>query len=219
MLDGKRILITGGTGSLGTALVQRLLTGEVGMSHSITVYSRDEAKQHGMRLKYLHDNLHFMLGDVRDYQRLRMALHDIDVVFNTAALKHVDTCQNNPAEAIKTNIIGTLNLVTAIQDFQLSIETVVGVSSDKGVHPVNIYGATKFLQEALTLHANVDCPNTRFVSVCYGNVMASRGSVIPVFQGQISVTIIGIQNEVQCANRLYYVCYKSLLIGLQEHPA
>ena len=184
-LKGKRILITGGTGSLGTALVKRLLSGVAEEPACIVIFSRDELKQAQLKAQYRDKRLKFILGDVRDRCSIELALQNIDVLFNTAAMKRVETCQRFPAEAIKTNCLGTINIVEAIQKYNLPVETVVGVSSDKGCHPVNNYGATKLLQERILIVANEDCPQTRFVSVCYGNVMASRGSVIPIFQDLI----------------------------------
>jgi len=184
-IDGKRVLITGGTGSLGTALVKRLLSGEC-IPASITVFSRDELKQSQLREQYQGDSrLNLIIGDVRDRQRVELALQNVDILFNAAALKRVETCERHPSEAIKTNCFGTINIVETIQKYNLPIKAVVGVSSDKGCNPVNVYGQTKSLQESILLVANLDCPHTRFVSVCYGNVMASSGSVIPIFQNQI----------------------------------
>ena len=182
-IEGKRILITGGTGSLGTALVERLLLGN---PKSVTVFSRDELKQSQLHTKFPDKRLKFIIGNVRDRNVIELALRNIDIVFNAAAMKRVETCEIFPAEAIKTNCLGTINIVETIQKYNLPIETVVGVSSDKGCHPVNIYGATKMLQEKILLAANADTPQTRFVAVCYGNVMASRGSVIPIFQELIN---------------------------------
>jgi len=185
-IEGKRILITGGTGSLGTALVQRLLSGQAGEPAGVTVFSRDELKQSQLKAQHQDDRrLKFIIGDVRDRCSIELALQNVDVLFNAAALKRVEACQRFPAEAIKTNCLGTIHIVETIQKYRLPVEVVVGVSSDKGCHPVNNYGATKLLQERILLAANEDCPHTRFVSVCYGNVIASRGSVIPVFQEQI----------------------------------
>lgn len=198
-IDGKRILITGGTGSLGKVLVKRLLSGKVGTPAKITVFSRDEAKQHEMRVEYqqktsvtdeiIYNNfsklLAFRIGDVRSITALASALRDVDVVFNAAALKQVPTCEYFPYEAVQTNIGGAENIVRAIRDFNLNVETVVGVSTDKAVKPVNVMGMTKSVQERVFARANLDIPNTRFVLVRYGNVLASRGSVIPLFHEQI----------------------------------
>jgi UDP-glucose 4-epimerase len=199
VLAGKRILVTGGTGSLGQVLVRRLLSGEMGRPRSITVFSRDEAKQHYMRLAFLqkkeatddiiYENsrqlLNFRIGDVRDYAAFLAALRSADVVFNAAALKQVPTCEYFPFEAVQTNIIGANNLVRAIRENALDIETVVGISTDKACKPINVMGMTKALQERVLLEANMDCSSTKFVCVRYGNVIASRGSIVPLFVEQI----------------------------------
>ena len=198
-LAGKRILVTGGTGSLGQTLVRRLLSGEMGRPARITVFSRDEAKQHYMRLDFMHKRaatdeviyensqqlLNFRIGDVRDYPAFLAALRDADVVFNAAALKQVPTCEYFPYEAVQTNIGGANNLVRAIRENVLKIETVVGISTDKACKPINVMGMTKALQERILLEANRDCPDTKFVCVRYGNVIASRGSIVPLFVEQI----------------------------------
>lgn len=194
-LEGKRILVTGGTGSLGQTLVGRLLTGEMGKPASVTVFSRDEAKQHYMRLEFLHrrtatddviyqnsqDLLNFRIGDVRDYPALLSAMREIDVVFHAAALKQVPSCEYFPFEAVQTNIFGAQNVVRAIRENNLPIETVVGISTDKACKPINVMGMTKALQERVLIEANRDCPNTSFMCVRYGNVIASRGSIVPLF--------------------------------------
>ncbi len=199
VLKDKRILITGGTGSLGKVLVRRLLTGEMGRPAKIIVFSRDEAKQHAMRMEYLHQRvatdeviyrnfeqlLEFRIGDVRDLHSIAAALRDADVVFNAAALKQVPTCEYFPFEAVQTNICGPENIIRVIVEWRLPIETVVGISTDKACKPVNVMGMTKALQERLFLQANMKAPQTRFICVRYGNVLASRGSVIPLFHDQI----------------------------------
>jgi UDP-glucose 4-epimerase len=199
MLRDKHVVITGGTGSLGKVVVRRLLSNELGRPRKITVFSRDEAKQHAMRLDYqrkptatdevIYNNfqqlLHFHIGDVRDYAALSSVLRDADVVFNTAALKQVPTCEYFPVEAVATNILGPSNLVRAIREQKLPIDTVVGISTDKACKPVNVMGMTKAIQERVFLQANLDCPQTRLICVRYGNVLASRGSVVPLFHEQI----------------------------------
>ncbi len=198
-LQGKRIVVTGGTGSLGKLLVRRLLSGEMGDPEAITVFSRDEAKQHQMRLDYLQQGaatdeiifqnferkVKFWIGDIRDFDSVSSVLRDADVVFNAAALKQVPTCEYFPFEAVKTNIGGAENIVKAIEQHRLGVETVVGVSTDKACKPVNVMGMTKALQERVFIQANMRIPETRFVCVRYGNVLASRGSVIPLFHDQI----------------------------------
>lgn len=199
MLTKKRILVTGGTGSLGKVLVRRLMSGELGIPEKIIVFSRDEAKQHEMRLAHqrlaaatdevIYHNfeqlLQFHIGDVRDYHSIISALRNIDIVFHAAALKQVPTCEYFPFEAVQTNIIGAENIVRAICELQLPIEAVFGISTDKACKPVNVMGMSKAIQERILIRANLDCPDTRYICVRYGNVLASRGSVIPLFHEQI----------------------------------
>jgi UDP-glucose 4-epimerase len=186
-IDGAHVLITGGTGSLGTALVERLLSGHNGIPRRIVIFSRDELKQAEMRAAHMVcPRLDFQLGDIRNQRRVEEVLQGIDIVFHAAAMKRVEMCERHPEEANDTNANGAANIVSAIRRFNLPVDTVVGVSSDKGCMPVNVYGSTKFLQEKILLAGNATCPNTRFVSVCYGNVMGSRGSVIPAFQQMIA---------------------------------
>lgn len=195
-LDGKRILVTGGTGSLGQTLVKRILTGEMGRPESVTVFSRDESKQHYMRLHFLQkDNspalegaflnsrelLNFRIGDVRDYTAVVAAMRGVDVVFNAAALKHVSSCEYFPMEAVMTNVNGAANLVKAIRENNLPVKKVIGISTDKACKPINVLGMTKALQERVLIEANRDCPDVQFSCVRYGNVIASRGSIIPLF--------------------------------------
>jgi FlaA1/EpsC-like NDP-sugar epimerase len=199
MLTDKRVVITGGTGSLGKTLLRRILSGEFGQPRKLVVFSRDEAKQHDIRTQYLHNAfatdevaysnftrlLEFQIGDVRDYASVAAVLRGTDIVFHAAALKQVPACEYFPFEAIQTNLHGAQNIVRAIREHDLPIETVVGVSTDKAVNPVNVMGMTKALQERLIIRANLDRPQTRFIVVRYGNVLASRGSVIPLFHHQI----------------------------------
>ena len=198
-LEGKRILVTGGTGSLGQTLVRRLLQGEMGKPDRITVFSRDEAKQHYMRLDYMHrrtatddviyensqDLLNFRIGDVRDYSALLSALRECEVVFHAAALKQVPSCEYFPYEAVLTNIVGAQNVARGIRENNLAIERVIGISTDKACKPINVMGMTKALQERVLIEANRDCPNTSFMCVRYGNVIASRGSIVPLFVEQV----------------------------------
>lgn len=199
MFTGKRVLITGGTGSLGKTMVARLLSGDAGLPAKIIVFSRDEAKQHAMRVAYEHRRaatdeviyrnfervLEFRIGDVRDAASVRAAASDADIIFNAAALKQVPTCEYFPFEAVLTNIGGAQNIVRAIVEGKLAVETVVGISTDKACKPVNVMGMTKAIQERVFTRANLACPDTRFINVRYGNVLASRGSVIPLFHDQI----------------------------------
>jgi FlaA1/EpsC-like NDP-sugar epimerase len=199
LLEGKRVLITGGTGSLGQVLTRRILSGEMGAPRKVVVLSRDEAKQHAMRLSYLrlrtttdeviYENfmraLELRIGDVRDYADVCGAVRDADIVINAAALKQVPTCEYFPEQAILTNAFGPINIVRAIREHGYPVETVVGISTDKACKPVNVMGLTKALQERVLVAANILSPGTRFVCVRYGNVLASRGSVIPLFLEQI----------------------------------
>ena len=199
-LDGKRIVVTGGTGSLGKRVVDRLLKGEDGRPQRITVFSRDEAKQHYMRLSYLHrrsatddiiyrhsqELLAFRIGDVRDYGALARTLAEADVVVHAAALKQVPSCEYFPAEAVQTNILGALNIVRAIRELRLDVAVVAGISTDKACKPINVMGMTKAVMERIFVEANIHSPHTRFVCVRYGNVIASRGSVVPLFVDQIA---------------------------------
>lgn len=199
ILEGKSILVTGGTGSLGRALVHRLLSGELGNPGKVVVMSRDEAKQHAMRLEFLsrcvttdeviYGNsqklLVFRIGDVRSYADVCSAAREADVVVNAAALKQVPTCEYFPHQAISTNCGGPENIARAIGDHGYPVETVVGISTDKACKPVNVMGMTKALQERLFVAANLMVPKTRFVCVRYGNVLSSRGSAIPLFRQQI----------------------------------
>ena len=199
-LEGKRILVTGGTGSLGHNVVRRLLGGEMGKPARITVYSRDEAKQHYMRLSYLHKEaatdeviyrnfeelLAFRIGDVRDYASLLVAARDADVIIHAAALKQVPSCEYFPYEAVQTNIVGAQNLVRVVRENRTPVKTVVGISTDKACKPINVMGMTKAVMERILVEANMDSPDTRFSCVRYGNVIASRGSVVPLFIDQIA---------------------------------
>jgi FlaA1/EpsC-like NDP-sugar epimerase len=200
LLDGKRVVVTGGTGSFGQVLVRRLLEGDAGLPEEIVVFSRSEATQHSMRLAFQHrqvatddivyeenrhHRLHFQIGDVTNYPAVSSVLSRADVVFHAAALKQVPTAEYHPFEAVRTNILGAENIVQAIREHDFAIETVIGVSTDKACKPVNVMGMTKAIQERILAQAAIDCDGTRFLLARYGNVLASRGSVIPVFNQQI----------------------------------
>ena len=184
MLENKKVLITGGTGSLGRALTKRLLAEKVDV---IRIFSRNENKQVTMQSEFNDDRLRFLIGDVRDLPRLERALEGIDIVFHAAALKHVPIIEYNPFEAINTNVIGSRNVVEAC--LSENVGTVIGVGTDKAVSPLNTYGATKLLMEKLFTTASnyldKDKHRTKFVSLRYGNVLGSSGSVIPKFIQQI----------------------------------
>ncbi len=200
ILDGKRILVTGGSGSMGKTFVHRVLKGELGTPQKVIVFSRDEAKQHEMRVSYLHrlvatdeviyrnfmNVLEFRIGDIRNYHDICSAVKSVDIVVNAAALKQVPACEYFPTQAVLTNCLGAANIVRAIEENGYPVGTVVGVSTDKACKPVNVMGMTKAIQERIITTANILNPETRFICVRYGNVLASRGSVIPLFIEQIS---------------------------------
>ena len=184
VFEGKKILITGGTGSLGNALTSRLLNYGV---DTIRIFSRNENKQITMESKFNDDRLRFLLGDIRDYPRLVRAMEDIDIVFHAAALKHVPVIEYNPFEAIKTNVIGSQNVIDAC--LKENVEKAVAIGTDKAVSPLNTYGATKLLMEKLFVTASnylkKERHQTKFFALRYGNVLGSSGSVIPKFIKQI----------------------------------
>ena len=179
MFEGKKILITGGTGSLGQALTRRLLKSKV---DTIRIFSRNENKQVTMQSKFNDSRLRFLIGDIRDLPRLKMAMEDVDIVFHAAALKHVPVIEYNPFEGIKTNVIGSQNVIDAC--LHENVETAVCVGTDKAVSPLNTYGATKLLMEKLFVTAGnyVDRRKhkTKFIALRYGNVFGSSGSVVPI---------------------------------------
>ena len=199
LLENKTLLVTGGTGSMGKTFVRRVLTGELGTPKKVIVLSRDEAKQHDMRMSYLHklvatdeviyrnfmNVLEFRIGDVRNYADVCSAVKSADIVVNAAALKQVPACEYFPAQAVLTNCIGATNIVRAIEENGYPVDTVIAISTDKACKPVNVMGMTKSIQERIIIAANVLNPKTRFICVRYGNVLASRGSVIPLFHEQI----------------------------------
>jgi UDP-glucose 4-epimerase len=199
IFENKTILVTGGTGSMGRTFVHRALTGAHGTPRKVIVLSRDEGKQHDMRVSYLHRNaatdeviyrnflnvLEFRIGDVRNYADVCAAIKHADIVVNAAALKQVPTCEYFPVQAVMTNCLGVNNIVRALGENDYPVQTVVGVSTDKACKPVNVMGMTKAIQERILISANVTNSQTRFICVRYGNVLASRGSVIPLFVDQI----------------------------------
>lgn len=199
LFEDKTILVTGGTGSMGKTFVHRVLTGEMGTPRKVIVFSRDEAKQHDMRMAYLHRTvstdeviynnflnvLEFRIGDVRNFDEVCSAVKGADIVVNAAALKQVPTCEYFPQQAVMTNCLGAYNIVRAIEENGYPVDTVIGISTDKACKPVNVMGMSKAIQERILVAANVLNPRTRFICVRYGNVLASRGSVIPLFLDQI----------------------------------
>lgn len=184
MFEGKKILITGGTGSLGKALTERLLKTK---ADTIRIFSRNENKQVMMESRIKDDRLRFLIGDVRDLPRLNKALEDIDIVFHAAALKHVPVVEYNPFEAVKTNVIGSQNVIDAC--LQENVDIAVCIGTDKAVSPLNAYGATKLLMEKLFIttsnYLNKKKYKTKFIALRYGNVLGSSGSVVPKFIEQI----------------------------------
>ena len=198
-VDGASVLITGGTGSLGQTLVRRLLTGEIGQPERIIVFSRDEAKQYAMKTTWKHaagatedivyhnfdELLQFRIGDVRDYASVFDAVSRADIIFHAAAMKQVPTCEYFPGQATLTNVIGADNVVRAARNSGRP-RLVVGISTDKACKPVNVMGMTKALQERVIIEGNLDNDGCRLVAARYGNVLESRGSVIPLFKHQIA---------------------------------
>lgn len=183
MLNGKSILVTGGTGSFGNHFVEYVFKNY--SPKKIIIYSRDEYKQFIMANKFqdFKEQLRFFIGDVRDKDRLKRALNGVDYVIHAAAMKQVPTCEYNPIEAVKTNIDGAMNVVDAVLDSE-SVKRVVALSTDKSVNPINLYGGTKLVSDKLFIAANayVGFRDLNFSVVRYGNVAGSRGSVIPFFQ-------------------------------------
>ncbi len=188
----KVVLVTGGTGSFGKKFIKILMTEY--QPEKVIVYSRDELKQHEMRVSgYDAPNLRYFIGDVRDELRLKRAMHGVDIVVHAAALKQVPACEYNPLEAIKTNILGSSNVIEAALDS--GVTKVLALSTDKAVNPINLYGTTKLAAEKLFVQSNAYAAGTatRFSCVRYGNVVGSRGSVIPIFiqqrqNGRLSIT-------------------------------
>lgn len=182
MFKDKVLLITGGTGSFGNAVLERFLNTDIA---EIRIFSRDEKKQHDMRLKYNNDKLKFNIGDVRSFDSIKMATRGVDYIFSAAALKQVPSCEFYPIEAVKTNVLGTENTLNAA--IENGVKRAIVLSTDKAVYPINAMGMSKALMEKVTVATSRNIPasgpvmcNTR-----YGNVMASRGSVIPLFVEQI----------------------------------
>ena len=193
-LNGKTILVTGATGSFGTKFLEAVLGQHD--PHAIRVFSRDELKQSELQRRHANDErLRFLLGDVRDLPRLVRATRGVDVIIHAAALKQVPACEYNPFEAVQTNVIGAENVVSAA--IQNEVPLTLALSTDKAVNPVNLYGASKLCAEKIIAQANAyaaDSPS-RFASVRYGNVVGSRGSVIPLFKSQAESGVLTITDE------------------------
>src|SRR6202050_3247624 len=192
-LNGRSILVTGGTGSFGQAFVRLLFANH--QPARVVVYSRDELKQFEMRQIFNQSQIRYFIGDVRDRERLERALHGIDLVVHAAALKQVPTAEYNPIECIKTNVIGSENVINAC--INQGIKKVIALSTDKAVNPVNLYGATKLCAEKIIVQGNAYAASseTRLSCVRYGNVVGSRGSVIPLFKQQAKAGRVTITDE------------------------
>ena len=188
--NNKTVLLTGGTGSFGRAFIQYLLKNY--NPNAIRVYSRDELKQYQLSQEVNDSRLRFLIGDVRDRERLIKAARKVDVIVHAAAMKQVPICEYNPFEAVKTNVLGAKNIIDAA--LVNEVPKVIALSTDKAVNPVNLYGATKLCADKMFIHANVYSGErpTRFACVRYGNVMGSRGSVIPLFLQQRKTGVITI---------------------------
>lgn len=180
MFTDKTLLITGGTGSFGNAVLRRFLDSDIG---EIRIFSRDEKKQDDMRKIFSHEKLKFHIGDVRDRQSISDAMHAVDFVFHAAALKQVPSCEFHPMEAVKTNVLGTENVLEAA--IAANVKRVVCLSTDKAVYPINAMGISKAMMEKVTVAKSRKSQTTVICTTRYGNVMASRGSVIPLFVDQI----------------------------------
>jgi len=183
LFEGKKILITGGTGSLGSALTKRFLKTS---AETIRIYSRDEWKQVQMQSKFKDKRLRFLIGDVRDKERLSRAMEEINIVIHAAALKQVPVAEYNPFEAVQTNVHGAQNVIESC--FRNDVEIALAIGTDKAVSPFNTYGATKFLMERLFVSANYykGKHKTKFLGVRYGNVLGSRGSIVNIIASQIN---------------------------------
>lgn len=180
MFSGKKLLITGGTGSFGNAVLRRFLHSDL---CEIRIFSRDEKKQDDMRKKYKSDKLKFYIGDVRDFQSVLNAVRGVDYIYHAAALKQVPSCEFYPLEAVKTNVLGTENVLEAA--VQAGVQRVVCLSTDKAVYPINAMGISKAMMEKVIVAKSRSSNSTIISATRYGNVMASRGSVIPLFVNQI----------------------------------
>ncbi len=180
MFKGKTLLITGGTGSFGNAVLKRFLDTDIG---EIRIFSRDEKKQHDMRIALKNPKVKFYIGDVRDYASVESAFRGVDYIFHAAALKQVPSCEFYPMEAVKTNVIGTENVLNAA--IANKVKRVICLSTDKAVYPINAMGISKSMMEKVMVAKSRLSEDTVFVGTRYGNVMGSRGSVIPLFAEQI----------------------------------
>lgn len=192
ILKNKTILVTGGTGSFGKKFIKKVLETDV---KKVIVFSRDELKQYEMAQEFKDKKLRFFIGDVRDKERLQRAFDGVDIVIHAAAMKHVEACEYNPFEAVKTNIYGAQNIIEAAID--RGVNRVIALSTDKAAAPVNLYGATKLASDKLFIAANsyVGEKQTKFSVVRYGNVVGSRGSVIPFFEKKKETGVLPVTDE------------------------
>ncbi len=180
MFNNKTLLITGGTGSFGNAVLKKFLNTNI---KEIRIFSRDEKKQHDMRVEMMNPKIKFYIGDVRDYNSISNAMNGVDYVFHAAALKQVPSCEFYPIEAVKTNVLGTENLLNAA--INNNVKKVICLSTDKAVYPINAMGISKAMMEKVMIAKSRSSGSTTLIGTRYGNVMASRGSVIPLFHNQI----------------------------------
>lgn len=192
-LDNKIILLTGGVGSFGSKFAE--ITLKKYNPKAIRVFDLSEYKEVEMRRKFIDERLRFFIGDVRDKDRLKMAMQDCDIVVHTAALKHIDFCEYNPIEAVRTNIDGAINIVQAA--IEMDVDKVIALSTDKAAYPVNLYGASKMVMEKIFIQGNsyVGKGATKFACTRYGNVVGSSGSVVPLFQEQAKTGKITLTDE------------------------
>ena len=185
--NNKKILITGGTGSFGKKFIERIF--KISKPNKVIIYSRDEFKQSNLRKEYIKKNytgIRYFIGDVRDKNRLKEALNGVDIAIHAAALKHIEIAEENPQESIKTNIIGTQNLIDAC--IEMKVKKMIALSTDKAANPINLYGATKLAAEKLVINSNIlsSADSTSLSVVRYGNVINSRGSVIPYYKSLVN---------------------------------
>src|SRR3954451_5926874 len=193
-LAGKTVLVTGGTGSFGTKFIETVLADHD--PKAVRVFSRDELKQSELQRRFADDDrLRYLIGDIRDLPRLIRATRGVDVIVHAAALKQVPACEYNPFEAVQTNVIGAENVVSAA--IENEVPATIALSTDKAVNPVNLYGATKLCQEKLVVQGNAYAADSvaRFACVRYGNVVGSRGSVVPLFKAQAETGVLTITDE------------------------
>jgi FlaA1/EpsC-like NDP-sugar epimerase len=199
IFDKKTVLITGGTGTLGKELTRQIMTRKHGTPNKIIIFSRDEDKQYQMKLEWknlkiatddvfyhnFEELIDFRIGDVRDFEAINRSVKQADIVIHAAALKQVPVCEYFPYESVKTNLLGVQNIIRSVMESNNCVKKVIAISTDKACKPINVYGMCKAIQERLVIEANLRCSNTKFICARYGNVAASRGSVIPLFREQI----------------------------------